>query len=144
MSKYIELMILLLPCTITDLRRMEVPVILIVILSLASAAVEALFFTFSMKDALLGAGLGLVFIVVALAARKSFGMGDGILLTGIGVFAGFSVLLPLLCTAFLLTALYGGAALLFRKGSLKQRIPFVPFLFAAAVCNMILFLIGGI
>ena len=144
MSKYIELMLLLLPCTITDLKRMEVPVLLIVILSLASAAVEALFFEFRLKDALLGAGLGLVFVGVALAARKSFGMGDGILLTGIGLFAGFSVLLPLLFSAFLLTAVYGGVVLIMRKGSLKKRLPFVPFLLVAAVVNMIIFLVGGV
>ena len=144
MSKYIELLFLLVPCTVTDLKRMEVPVFLIVALSFSSAALEAIFFSFSLKDTLLGTGLGLVFVLVALAAKKSFGMGDGILLTGIGLFAGFSVLLPLLCTAFLLTALYGAGALLFHKGSLKRRIPFVPFLLAAAVCNMVIFLIGGI
>lgn len=142
MSKYIALLLLLIPCTVSDLKRMEIPLLPVFIICPAAAVVELIFFGLQPVDALFGALAGSLFILLALAARKNFGMGDGILITGIGLFCGARLLLPFLLIAFLLAAFLGGSLLLLRRGSVRQRIPFVPFMLLSAIVCFLLKLIG--
>ena len=92
---------------------------------------------------IIGTAAGFLFIGLALLAKKSFGMGDGILITGIGLFAGIRLLVPLLLIAFILAAAAGAVLILIRRGDRKKQIPFVPFLFLSAVILMFLHLFGG-
>ena len=54
MSKYIELLLLLLPCALSDLFRMEVPLLPILVLCPAAAAAEFIFFGLGTLDAIIG------------------------------------------------------------------------------------------
>lgn len=75
---------------------------------------------------------GACMVLLAFATREKIGYGDGILLMALGMLEGWSVLADLLAALFL-AAVFGSALLVLRRGTLRTRIPFVPFLLAAHV-----------
>lgn len=85
----------------------------------------------TITDAIGGAGIGLIVLLIASCSNESVGIGDGLMLIASGIFLGFQRNLELLLTALFLV---GGAALFLIVVKKKKRnytIPFLPFLLAA-------------
>ena len=82
-------------------------------------------------SALVGAVTGAVFIVVSRVTREGFGYGDSLLIRILGVYLGFWNLLGVLSGAFLFSALFAAALLLYKGFDRKAGYPFIPFLLAS-------------
>lgn len=105
-----------------------------VTLLLAAAGVVRAFFEQQLLEALCGAGVLLVIMLLLyFASRGGMGEGDVKLAPALGIWLGLEQGLLCLLLAFVSGGIVGALLLLCRRGKLKQAIPFGPFLCAAAV-----------
>lgn len=105
-----------------------------VTLLLAAAGVVRAFFEQQLLEALCGAGVLLVIMLLLyFASRGGMGEGDVKLAPALGIWLGLEQGLLCLLLAFVSGGIVGTLLLLCRRGKLKQAIPFGPFLCAAAV-----------
>ena len=105
-----------------------------VTLLLAAAGVVRAFFEQQLLEALCGAGVLLVIMLLLyFASRGGMGEGDVKLAPALGIWLGLEQGLLCLLLAFVSGGVVGALLLLCRRGKLKQAIPFGPFLCAAAV-----------
>lgn len=126
---------------IYDIRHTLVPTAFIVplVLSAIAARVGETFFVGSLlpfQDALLGALLlGGAFLVLVLITRgKGMGLGDVYVAAALGVLFGAGRGIEVVTLAFWIGAAIGIALMLVkRQVRMKSEVPFVPFLFVAAV-----------
>lgn len=105
-----------------------------VTLLLAAAGVVRAFFEHQLLEALCGAGVLLVIMLLLyFASRGGMGEGDVKLAPALGIWLGLEQGLLCLLLAFVSGGIVGALLLLCKRGKLKQAIPFGPFLCAAAV-----------
>lgn len=107
-----------------------------VTLLLAAVGVVRAFFEHQLLEALCGAGVLLVIMLLLyFASRGGMGEGDVKLAPALGIWLGLEQGLLCLLLAFISGGIMGMLLLLLlcRRGKLKQAIPFGPFLCAAAV-----------
>lgn len=105
-----------------------------VTLLLAAAGVVRAFFEQQLLEALCGAGVLLVIMLLLyFASRGGMGEGDVKLAPALGIWLGLEQGLLCLLLAFVSGGIVGALLLLCRRGKLKQAIPFGPFLCAGAV-----------
>jgi leader peptidase (prepilin peptidase) / N-methyltransferase len=95
-----------------------------------------------------GGGLALAacFLVLAVASRSAVGLGDAKLAASVGTmlaWAGWPVLIAGTLAGFLLAAVYGLGLLAARRATLRQRIPFGPFMIAGAFLALLLTAAGS-
>jgi leader peptidase (prepilin peptidase) / N-methyltransferase len=82
-----------------------------------------------------GLALGAAFLALAVISRSAIGLGDAKLAASLGTmlaWSGWPTLIGGTFAGFLLAAVYGLALLLTRRATLRQRIPFGPFMIAGA------------
>jgi len=79
---------------------------------------------------LLGGGL---LLVLAILSRGGMGGGDVKLITGIGIFLGWQLLLVCLFFSFIIGSLVGLALIIVQNKDMKTAVPFGPFLSAGAI-----------
>ncbi len=82
----------------------------------------------------------IIFFAAYVLSRHAVGMGDVKLFAVIGMCLGFRVTYLVMLTSLILSALYGGCMVLRKKKSLKDEIPFGPFIAAG---TWIVLLIGA-
>ena len=75
--------------------------------------------------------------LAALFTRQGIGYGDSILILLLGASVGIEAELEILLLAFALSGIWAVALLFRKKGNVQQEFPFVPFLLAGAVLEMI-------
>ncbi|AFM40473.1 prepilin signal peptidase PulO-like peptidase [Desulfosporosinus acidiphilus SJ4] len=73
-------------------------------------------------------GFGLVFWLIAKAFPQDMGLGDVTFVTALSLFFGFPLIVPVIILACLTGLLTGTGLLRIRKTSLKQQLPFGPYL----------------
>ncbi|NSW75462.1 MAG: prepilin peptidase [Candidatus Atribacteria bacterium] len=115
-----------------DFKAQRIPDILT--LSLYGLGVVSLFFNPSLYDKLLGGGvLFAFFLLLYLAKPQGVGFGDVKLAGAIGLFLGWKLALLALFLAFTSGGLVGAILILTKKKTLKDSLPFGPFLSGGAV-----------
>lgn len=80
-------------------------------------------------DFIVPAGIGLFFLLMGVVSRGALGMGDGWVLTALGVALETVDYIRMFCGGMLLTALAAGVLLTISGKNCETEIPFVPFLF---------------
>ena len=85
-----------------------------------------------------GAMVGGVMLVLSWVTRGGIGWGDGLLLCVTGVYLGLMDNLGMLLWALLLCAVFSVGLLLTRRADWKKEIPFIPFLLAAYLGELLL------
>lgn len=118
-------------CTIFDIKKKEIPLILA-----GAGIMAAVGFTIwqigngSILTAQAALSLlpGLFFLLTGWCTKEKVGYGDGVLLLIIGLMAGFYQCLIGLCISLLLSAFFGVLLLFLHKAQRNSRLPFVPFL----------------
>ena len=118
-------------CTIFDIRKKEIPLILAGVGMMAAVGFtiwrirnESIY----AAEILLSLLPGLFFLFTGWCTKEKVGYGDGILLLITGVMVGFNQCLAGLCISLFLSAFFGGLLLFLHKAQKNSRIPFVPFL----------------
>ena len=82
------------------------------------------------SEVLMSAIPGLVLMGLSVITEGKIGLGDGILVAEIGLALGIEKCAYMLTGALILSCLFSGGLLAFRKAGLHTRIPFVPFITA--------------
>ena len=82
---------------------------------------------------LIGCLPGLALLGISWVTRGAIGMGDGMIVTAMGIFTGFWNSLLSLFWALAAVAVIGCGMMIAGKWGRKKQIPFVPFLWAAYV-----------
>lgn len=114
-------------CAVTDIRKREIPQILLVCGAVAVIAVRIV----SRQDWQLyagGAAIGFAFLVISKVTREGLGYGDSLLILILGLFLGLWRIIALLLTAFAAAAFFSIFLLAFKRMGRKQSFPFIPFL----------------
>lgn len=124
---------LLIALTMIDIDTFRLPDVLVGILAATGlvkilVTAEPVFW-----NALIGAvGAGGIFFLIAYFYPDGMGLGDVKLVAALGIYLGFPAVFYAVFIASLFGVLAGGINLLFRKKSLRDPIPFGPFLAAGA------------
>ncbi len=125
--KWIIISVFMAVCTITDIRKKEIPVAVVALSGLA------LFFyvIFGEKkqwmDILYSLMPGMLLLMLSYCTRESIGYGDGLVVLVIGICMGMGICIAAV-TGLIISAICAAALLALRKAGGKSRIPFVPFL----------------
>ncbi|MCO5386989.1 MAG: A24 family peptidase [Desulfosporosinus sp.] len=83
--------------------------------------------------------LGGLFLLTALIYPKGMGMGDAKYVTALTLFLGFPAIMITLVIATVIALLIGGIFLATKKKTVKDQIPFGPFLTIGAWLTMLIF-----
>ncbi len=118
-------------CTVFDIRKKEIPVILAGVGAMAAASItiwrigNGFIVAVQILMSLLP---GLFFLLTGWCTKEKVGYGDGILLSITGLIVGFNQCFTGLCIGLFLSAFFGALLLFLHKAQKNSRIPFVPFL----------------
>ena len=88
-------------------------------------------------SALLGAVPGAVMLAVVFLTGK-VGLGDGLVLVGVGMLTGYGGCMLLICFSLLFMSLWCIALLCCRKGTRNTKVPYLPFLTAVYLASLII------
>ncbi len=118
--------------SVFDIRSRRIPICGFVIVFVYSVLSLACFreTEFVWTDVLMSVIPGLVLMGLSVITEGKVGLGDGILVAEIGLALGIEKCACMLTGALVLSCLFAGGLLVFRKAGLQTRIPFVPFITA--------------
>ena len=126
--------LMLMIISITDIKFFIIPNIFVILL-LIPGIIE-LFYLFS-KMLLLGGIFGLIiFLILYLLFPKGIGLGDVKLAGAIGLFLGLKLTILAILLSFLSGAIVGLLLIALHKKSMKDPIPFGPFLAFGAITSL--------
>lgn len=134
--KGVFLMMILLVGSIYDWKYLGLPIWLLLV-GIIGGIGSVLYSLFWEDVVLFDVGMsflpGIIALVLAFVTKEQLGYGDGCMLLTMGSFMGFQktimAVLIALCASFLVSVLL----ILLRKAGRKQKLPFVPLLFAGAM-----------
>lgn len=133
--KWIELPLCLLlgALAITDYKSRKIP--LRVIVSVLCIGILNLFLQYDRdwKSILGGTGTGVVLCILSKATGNRIGMGDGLVITVIGMFMGLKFTFICMSAAFFLASFVALFLLFMKKAGRKYKMPFIPYIFAAYI-----------
>lgn len=86
----------------------------------------------------IGAGMGILFILLNLLLRVNIGIGDGIIIMIMGFICGIWTCTFILLYAFLMASVIGLIIIKIKHERLDYELAFVPFLFAGYILEIIL------
>lgn len=123
-------LIVMLYAAYQDVKHKEISILSIVICALLSVAAVVISFITgeNIGESLIALLPGGLFLIISLVSRGGIGIGDGILLMGIGPAFGIWHVVIGTMVALGLSCLISIFLLAFRKGTAKSTLPFIPFL----------------
>lgn len=138
--KFCLFFVILMICSIKDIKEKEIPnkvIITGILLGLAVCTIS--FDTEILLDSVITCVItGFILYLVSMATKGGLGMGDMKLMAVCGLFLGFSQTTSVLLISLLLTGVIGIGYILLKKASLKSTIPFAPFITAGFVINLLI------
>ena len=127
----------LLTCSVTDIKSREVKPAVLAVFGVLAAGLYVFFRPVGLFEEAAGIMTGLFFVAMYLITDEKIGLGDGLLMTVTGIFLGGRKNASLIMTAMMLSAAFSIAALITKKADRKTKLPFVPFVFAAFVLQLL-------
>lgn len=131
------LFVLVTICGIRDIRKREIPIWWLIIISILVLLFVLLFDRTRLTSRLVGGILGLLFFLISKCTKEAIGYGDSWLILILGVYLGSFEALQVLFWAALLAAVVALFLLCARKRKKSITIPFVPYMavaFLGVVC----------
>lgn len=119
-----------------DMRLSIIPDQLNIFLAILGLAIIVFFPTFqNISDKIIGAiaALAVLGLIVLLTRGRGMGIGDVKLAGALGLLFGWQKIILLIAIAFMLGGIFAAGLLLYNKKSLKDAVPFGPFLSAASI-----------
>lgn len=130
--------VLLLWCSIDDIKSMEVSLIGIGFFAVLGIVLSFYKPVFSIIEVLGGILVGVFLLLISWISKDAIGRGDGLLIVTCGFYLGFWGNVFLLFYGLLLAGITSGILLITKQLKRKQRIPFIPFLLCIYM-GMVLF-----
>ncbi|SHJ43590.1 prepilin peptidase [Parasporobacterium paucivorans] len=124
--------------SITDIRYKKVSLMLCVISALAGLLLNILLRESDVSSRLLALLPGAGMILLGRFSRDAVGLGDGIVIMVLGLYMGVAATLAILMAGLFIAALVSLALIVFKKAGGKDRIAFVPCLFAGYLITITL------
>ena len=127
-------LLLLIVISVRDIQSRTVSVLLLIIAGIVSMMYQICVGKMGWLSVAGGAAVGGVFLLISKVTRESFGYGDSIGISILGVFLGFLRVLTVLSIAFFLLLWVSIPVLWKKKMSKKYTLPFYPFLTCGYLC----------
>ena len=127
-TKWVISFIFIIICTITDIRKKEIPISVIVLFGGISLFYIGIQGRRGWYDLIYSLIPGIFFLLLGYCTRQSVGYGDGLVLLIIGLCIGYRGCMAVVMTALLISAVCAAILLACCKVKGKSRMPFVPFL----------------
>lgn len=118
-------------CTAEDIKKKQICLHPVLAFGILGIILHMLWRMQSIESLLLGMSVGVVLLLLSILTGGKVGAGDGVILIVTGIFLGAEQNLTLFFGGLLLCSIWALGALVLRKKSGKDSIPFVPFLLAA-------------
>ena len=132
------ILVLLIGCAISDWKRKEIPLYLLIVMSVNVLILTLCFGGQSLGSSIGGALIGVLLFVVGRFTREAIGYGDSWIILLLGIYLGVMQLIELLLGAALLAAICSLFFLWKKRWKKTASIPFVPFLLLMYVGGMYL------
>lgn len=128
---YVIVGIIMLICTLADIKKKEISIWLFVVLGIAT--IFGCIACAEQKGYMLAAGIipGILLAILARITEESIGYGDGIILAEIGLLTGAGKCMLILAIALAMAGVFSLGIVIIKKVDKRYKIPFVPFLTAA-------------
>ena len=129
----ISIFLLLVICTIIDLRKRTLPVGLLSAGSIVILIISLWKYEFDFFPMMKGMIPGIILGAISRVTREAVGYGDVWIVFLIGSYLGVWDTVTVVCSAFFLCSIVASGCLVWKKFRRDTRIPFVPFLAVAYV-----------
>ena len=116
-------------CSWQDIKKKRVHVFLIGVGFFILCACSFLIGEITIWSRIAGLGLGLLLLLLTLITRGQIGIGDGLIVSIIGVSLGFPIAAFTLTYGLFASAVFSIGLILIKKVNKKATIPFIPFIF---------------
>ncbi|MDD6037849.1 MAG: prepilin peptidase [bacterium] len=138
MIQQVVVLVLLAICAKHDIQNQRLHVNVILFFGIIGILLHMIFRRQTIADMLLGMFIGAALILVSKWTGGKLGLGDGLLLTVVGIYLGFEENLVLLFLGSTLCALWALYLVAVKKKSKEDRIAFVPFLLTAYMAMLVM------
>ncbi len=136
--------ILLIVSSIYDLRTMYIPIWIVsgsILISIYVAIINVLEKMTPISYYSLTIFLTIIILIVSVLFRilklEAIGFGDGLVMISINLFFGGERAIVIFCISFLISGIVSGVLMMIKRANRKTRIPFVPFLAAGTLIQLI-------
>jgi leader peptidase (prepilin peptidase)/N-methyltransferase len=131
---------------IIDIKRLRISRAFIIVFFIVCLCALATGKSPNIMAAISGAAIGLCAIGISMLSGEQIGRGDGMVITAIGLVAGFRGCLVVVCIAAVVMSFIAILMLILKKGNRKTKLPFIPAVFAGYIFWVIstCSLIGGV
>lgn len=85
-----------------------------------------------------GVIIGIILVLISIVTRGKVGIGDGLMVSVLGLYLGFWDNLFLLMTSLFLSAIFAVLLIIIKKEDRSYQIPFIPFLLIGFIGELIL------
>ncbi len=117
-------------CTIWDLIRKEIPVLVLILFTTAAGMYTLLLQWTGVYDFLISIVPGCFFLFISKVSGEAIGYGDGWMMISLGLLLGYQRLLVVIMTAVMVSSFFSIILLILKRADRKSRIAFAPFLAA--------------
>lgn len=125
-------------CSVSDWKKKTIPVILLVMLSVAVTVFALICNVVSVRLRMSGALMGLFFLLISKCTKEAIGYGDSWLILLLGIYMGCLRAIGVLFTASMLAAIVSLFYLWKYRWKRSVTLPFVPFLSISFLGAMLL------
>jgi len=119
--------------TYKDIREKSVSLKSIIIFSLVGVVINIGLANISLFNMFMGIAVGLGVILIGKLMKDGIGIGDGAVLSSIGILIGGKMCLLIFIMAITISAAVVIVLLVLKKVKLKQELPFVPYILCAYI-----------
>lgn len=126
----IVLLLFLIICAFLDIKEKQLPALFLVGVFMILVLLEIFLYQRSVSELVLDGILGGIFLVIGVVSKQAVGYADGFVLCCSGLVLGFYRNLNLLFYSLIAISLFSIIMLIIRKLTVKDRIPFLPFVLA--------------
>lgn len=126
--RFVFVFIVLIIEAVTDFRKKEINIPVLIILAAAAMGMFFLEKDISLMNVLTGFTEGAALVLVSFMTKGQIGIGDGILLAACGLMLGGKDNLVMFFFACLCSAVVSALIMIIKKADKKTKIPFAPFM----------------
>ena len=137
----VGLLVILIPCTILDIRKKKLPVIFLLVMLIAAFVTNLPLKRVPLWELIAGVLYGGMFLLVSVLTKGSVGFGDGIMIAAAGAWTGVLFVLSASIVGFLSAGIFGLVYIKVKKMDRKTKLPFAPFFTAACLALAIVELV---